>query len=341
MKTRLNYTVRNTRAPGETRDAIVPVIVERLNPVELETVVENCIDRGLIAGLKTTAAHGIAEGVAAQIAREFSQGRGVQFGQYFYGRPYLSGTVDGNGRLTSENSINVRLYKGNAFKLALSDYALHFLGSGDAPKIDFIVCDGDGVRGQVVKGASVKINGRFLYSAGDTVKVCFQKGTDTAVEVTTFTATSDELLTFACPAALVAGNEYRYWVERTDANGVTRTTDKKPVNVVAAAIDPDAPVVTSGYSSGYGDAGMIDPNADFIMEGHNLAGASVKVDWTDEGGNERTQNIPAGEVEAEDESITLQQGDWLEACTTADGAVLTFTVTTSHGSTTYNATVRA
>ena len=103
----------------------------------------------------------------------------------------------------------------------------------------------------------------------------------------------------------------------------------------------DEPVVTSGHSSGYGDAGMIDPNADFIMEGRNLAGASVKVDWTDEGGNERTQNIPAGETEAEDESITLQQGDWLEACTTLDGAVLTFTVTTSHGSTTYQATVRA
>ena len=53
------------------------------------------------------------------------------------------------------------------------------------------------------------------------------------------------------------------------------------------------------------------------------------------------EQLPAGETTAEDEAITLQQGDWLEACTTADGAVLTFTVTTSHGSTTYNATVRA
>ena len=109
-------------------------------------------------------------------------------------------------------------------------------------------------------------------------------------------------------------------------------------------VDPptgDEPVVTSGHSSGYSDPGMIDPNADFIMGGHNLAGASVRVDWTDEGGNERTQNIPAGETTAEDEEITLQQGDWLEACTTVDGAVLTFTVTTSHGSTTYQATVRA
>ena len=49
MKTKLNYTVRTTRAPGETRDSVIPVIVERLSPVELETVIENCIDRGLIS----------------------------------------------------------------------------------------------------------------------------------------------------------------------------------------------------------------------------------------------------------------------------------------------------
>ena len=40
MKTKLNYTVRTTRAPGEARDTVVPVIVERLSPAELETVVE-------------------------------------------------------------------------------------------------------------------------------------------------------------------------------------------------------------------------------------------------------------------------------------------------------------
>ena len=53
MKAKLSYTVRSTRAPGEAADAIVPVIVERLSPVELEEVVENCIDRGLVAGLKS------------------------------------------------------------------------------------------------------------------------------------------------------------------------------------------------------------------------------------------------------------------------------------------------
>ena len=243
MKTKLAYTVRSTRAPGETRDTIVPVIVERLNPVELETVVENCIDRGLIAGLKTTAAHGIAEGVAAQIAREFSQGRGVQFGQYFYGRPYLSGTVDANGRLTSDNRINVRLYKGEAFRLTLDDFSFTFDGAGDAVKIDSVYGDttsaGGNTYGQVVQGAPVKINGRNLYAAGDTDKVTFaEAGGGATIEVTDFATQSADMLSFAWPAGLVPGKTYTVRVERTDVNGVTRTGTGRKVAVVAGAVPP-------------------------------------------------------------------------------------------------------
>jgi hypothetical protein len=243
MKTKLAYTVRNTRAPGETADSIVPVIVERLNPVELETVVENCIDRGLIAGLKTTAAHGIAEGVAAQIAREFTLGRGVQFGQYFYGRPYLSGTVDANGRLTSENRINVRLYKGEAFRLTLDDFSFTFDGAGDAVKIDSVYGDttdaGGNTYGQVVQGAPVKINGRNLYAAGDTDKVTFaEAGGGATVEVTDFATQSADMLSFAWPAGLVPGKTYTVRVERTDVNGVTRTGTGRKVAVVAGAVPP-------------------------------------------------------------------------------------------------------
>ena len=243
MKTKLAYTVRSTRAPGETRDTIVPVIVERLNPVELETVVENCIDRGLIAGLKTTAAHGIAEGVAAQIAREFSQGRGVQFGQYFYGRPYLSGTVDANGRLTGGNRINVRLYKGEAFRLTLDDFSFTFDGAGDAVKVDSVYGDTDGAGGntygQLVENAPVKINGRNLYAAGDANKVTFaEAGGGAPVEVTDFATQSADMLSFAWPAGLVAGKSYRVTVERTDPNGVTHTSTAKTVTVKEGTTPP-------------------------------------------------------------------------------------------------------
>ena len=280
MKTKLSYTVRNTRAPGETRDTIVPVIVERLNPVELETVVENCIDRGLIAGLKTTAAHGIAEGVAAQIAREFSQGRGVQFGQYFYGRPYLSGTVDANGRLTGDNRINVRLYKGEAFRLTLDDFSFTFDGAGDAVKIDSIYGDttdaGGNTYGQLVAGAPVKINGRNLYAAGDTDKVTFtEAGGGSTVEVADFATQSADMLSFACPAGLVAGKTYAVKVERTDVNGVTRTSAEKKVTVVAGAPAPvNPPEVTDYEADGMPGEPIYLNGGTLHVNGTNLAGAT-------------------------------------------------------------------
>ena len=241
MKYPIAYAVRTTRAPGETEDTTVPVIIDRVQATDLARVVENCIDRGLIAGLKPTAAQGIAEGVAEQIAKEFTLGRSVAFGQYFYGRPYLGGTVDANGRVTSANGVNVRLYKGNAFKLTLDDFTFTFDGSGDSPRIDSVLSDGSGLRGEVVKGSSVKVNGRFLNAAGDANKVYFAEvGADDAepVVVDAFTAAGDDILSFACPAALVAGRKYSVKAERIDPNGVTRTSTAKTVTVKAAEPTP-------------------------------------------------------------------------------------------------------
>ena len=247
MKARLNYTVRTTRAPGEAGDSIVPVIVERLSPVDLETVVENCIDRGLVAGIKPTAAHGIAEGVAAQIAREFALGRGVAFGQYFYGRPYLSGTVDSNGRVTGANRVNVRLYKGSAFKLSRDDFSLSFDGAGDAVRVDSVYGDtgdaGGNTYGQVVENSPVVANGRNLNAAGDSNTVTFAEvGGEGRVVVTEFRAQGDGILSFAWPAGLVAGKAYEVVASRTDVNGVTRTSAPKKVTVVAAAPVPPTPI---------------------------------------------------------------------------------------------------
>ena len=290
MKTKLSYTVRTTRAPGETRDSIVPVIVERLNPVELETVVENCIDRGLIAGLKTTAAHGIAEGVAAQIAREFSLGRGVQFGQYFYGRPYLSGTVDANGRLTSGNKVNVRLYKGADFKLKLDDFSFTFDGAGDSVKVASVYGDtpgaGGNTYGQVVEGSPVKVNGRNLYAAGDTDKVVFTEvGGSAVVEVADFAFQGADMLAFAWPAGLVAGKKYSVEVERTDANGVVRVSATKPVTVVASVTPPAEPPVVTGYEADQMEGEPITMQDSTIdVKGANLEGATkVRFRYTEGG----------------------------------------------------------
>ena len=150
---KLNYTVRATLAPGETVESLVPVLVDRRQPTDLSAVIENAIDRSLIAGLKPSAAEGIADGIARQLAHEFAKGRSVGFGHYFYGRPYLSGTVDANGRLTAENRINVRLYKGEDFKLTLDDFSFSYEDGGTLPKVDFVLSSPGNLRGEVVAGA--------------------------------------------------------------------------------------------------------------------------------------------------------------------------------------------
>ena len=81
MKTKLDYTVRTTRAPGEQTDTWVPMIVERIQPTGLDDIIEKCIDRGLIAGIKPSAARQIADAIARQMYEEFKAGRGVKFGK--------------------------------------------------------------------------------------------------------------------------------------------------------------------------------------------------------------------------------------------------------------------
>ena len=328
MKVKLDYTVRTTRAPGETTDTWTPMIVDRLQPTGLESVIEKCIDRGLITGIKTTAAKTIADGVAEQLAYEFGQGRGIQFGQYFYGRPYLSGQVDANGRLTDENSIDVRLYKGNAFKLSRDDFSLSFIEGGNNPTISFIVCDAEGMpRGDIAQRSSVKLNGKMLYGAGDTVKVKFaaEDGAGAAVEVSAFTAVSTELLAFACPDGLVAGKRYLVSVERTDANGVVRVSAAKPVTVVAGAIPPEPPVITSAGSRGESDGSVNVDGKILDVTGENLETAT-QVELLSEGSVFYTASAAYADGKLSTEPISIS-GSYPD-----EGSIR---VTTAGGSDTY------
>ena len=327
MKVKLDYTVRTTRAPGETTDTWTPMIVDRLQPTGLESVIEKCIDRGLITGIKTTAAKTIADGVAEQLAYEFGQGRGIQFGQYFYGRPYLSGQVDGNGRLTSENSIDVRLYKGNAFKLSRDDFELSFIEGGNNPTISFLVCDGAYPRGDIAKDTNVKLNGKMLYGAGDTVKVKFvaEDGASAAVEVSVFTALSTELIAFPCPNGLLAGKKYLVSVERTDANGVVRVSATKPITVI-----PGAPTITEAGTTGEGEGdGYVNVrNSTLEVRGANLE-TVTSIDLLDDEGD-LWHSVPATLV---DDRLTAHLD--FTSTPSEEGSLR---VTTASGSATYDVT---
>ena len=198
----------------------VPAIVEREPAVPLDEIIRRAIDRGLIAGLKTSAAKQVADAIAQQLFDEFSQGRGIRFSSYFYARLYLSGTSDSNGTLSEANGngINVRFQSGPSFKLTMDMFSFSNVDGGAIPSVDFLISDVDGAQRGVLKPtAQVNLNGVNLYQDGDLgTKVSFY-GTDEATsavadtataEVTAFTSRGPNLLTFAWPSALVGGKTY-------------------------------------------------------------------------------------------------------------------------------------
>ena len=350
----LHYGVRETLAPGETNPTVVPVIIDRQQPVDLETVVENCIDRGLIAGLKPAAAHGIAEGIAEQIAKEFADGNGVAFGQYFYGRLYLDGTVDANGTLTDANKLNVRLYKGNLFKLSRDSFKMMFDGDATAPKFTNIVNSANGTRGEVVLGASATINGSNLNAAGDTNLVKFTEvdpeGEAQVVTVDTFTAVGPSILTFDCPATLVAGKSYSVQAFRTDSNGVTRSTATKTAVVTGAAPVPVDPPVLEHV----GEDGWIIRDDDVTMSGSNLTlGTGDKVEvrlehadegdpWVDVTGYVDTAESNASKIVLKGaRGSETDEGVWIALDSIGFGPTdpATFRVTTAGGTASINASM--
>ena len=219
----LYYTVRaQVSRTGQT--ILVPSIVDRDPAVTLDEIIEDAIDRGLIAGIKPSAATQIAEAVAQQMYEEFKAGRGVKFGNYFYCRLYLDGTSDADGRLTDANGVNVRFVNGSAFKLSMDMFSFSNVNGGDIPGVDFLISETDGaVRNLLVPGENVILNGVNLWKEDDTgTKVSFHEidghgevAPTATVEVTNFEAKGPNALTFAYPAALVGGKTYMVYPSRT------------------------------------------------------------------------------------------------------------------------------
>ena len=223
-KPEIQYEVRQQTNRATGGKIYVPAIIERPDSVTLEQIVERAIDRGLMVAIKPNAARSVADGVARQMLEEFRQGNGVKFGDYFYARLYLDGTTDGDGTLTPDrNGINVRLYKGDGFKLSLGDYSWKNVDGGAIPGIDYLVSEADGAeRGLLIPDANVMLCGTALCGeADDSQKVVFtqvmgdgDEGDPQVVEVADFTTKGPNLLKFAWPAALVAGRTYSVFAQR-------------------------------------------------------------------------------------------------------------------------------
>ena len=241
----LFYQVRpqTNRADGTLQ--FLPSIVDREPTVPLGEIIDRAIDRGLIAGLKPSAANNVAQAIAEQMYAEFQKGRGVKFGSYFSARLNLDGKSDQDGKLTAENGVNVRFTNGPSFKLDRSMFSWSNVQGGDIPGADFLVSNADGAeRGKLIERESVMLNGVNLYKDGDMgTKVSFfaidpdtgDISAEATAEVTEFTTLGPNLLEFAFPAALETGVSY-FAVPSRSADGERWFTGAgKTVEIVQAA----------------------------------------------------------------------------------------------------------
>ena len=237
----LVYEVRSqiNRTTGGT--ILVPAIVDRGESVTLDEIITRAIDRGLIAGIKPSAARQIADAIAQQMYEEFRNGRGVKFGNYFYARLYLDGTSDSDGKLTSANGINVRFANGTGFRLTMDMFSFSNVNGGDIPGADFLISESDGAeRGILIPDAAVNLNGVNLWKEGDAgTKVEFYEidlatgevADVLSATVETFTTKGPNALKFAWPSALAQGASYMAVPSRSADGGRWFTGAGKAVTV--------------------------------------------------------------------------------------------------------------
>ena len=213
------YTVRQQENRSTGTMVLVPAIVQREQTIPLDEIIRRAIDRGLIAGLKPSAAVQIANAICQQMYEEFSQGRGIKFGSYFYARLYLDGTTDADGRLTGANGINVRFVSGSAFRLTRDMFSFSNVEENDIPKLEFLLSSEDNAeRDYLIRGAAIQLNGVNLFREGDAASKaeCFEIDPETGVAddtpaatVTSFTFRGPNQLVCDWVAALDVGKRYR------------------------------------------------------------------------------------------------------------------------------------
>lgn len=279
MKQIVNYTLQHGTTP-EGQPFTIPAIVDRLQSVGLETVLKNAIDRGLIAGIKESAAGSIAEGIIEQVYKELKDGNGVKFGDFFYVRLYLDGQTDANGTLTDENTINARFAKGPAFALTLDDFSFHYVASEDAPKVNLIESWKQGsTSGTIQPDADVLVHGERFFADDTLTEVVFVKG-ETKVVVDSFTTENDYLLRFPRPAGLDEG-EWKFYVQRrNEETGLIYASGVRNVTVEAQTAVP-APTITAAASPDEADGTVLINGGRLVVEGTNLDTATEVKMYTD------------------------------------------------------------
>lgn len=281
--------VRMKDPSNRNNTVVVPTIVDRSQPIDLTDLAYAAIDTGRIPGLKTSAAKAIGEGLAEQIGATLERGAGVKFGNYFYVRPYLSGTIDPSAKtLGEENKLNVRLSPGEGLKLDKGQYSFENVSlTGEEPRIDYLVNAGTGAgeRGVINPALPVLAIGAFLNSPLYTDYHAYVSSEDgTTDEEAVIASANETVIQFRDDAfsGLDAG-AYRVNLVGKDANGEVKTVATAAFTVVASGNEPRIAAVQSAGLP----ADSVANGVEARVTGANLDGASVTLSWI-EGGVVRT-----------------------------------------------------
>ena len=163
----------------------------------------------------------------------------------------------------------------------------------------------------------------------------------------TFPVTVDEVasrqLFTAHVAAAVEPGDYRLVVKSRggDPEGVLQTTFRK-VKYLAVAVGAK-PEIAEAYSSGMEsdpEHVYVKNDWDYVMNGANLANASVAIATTKEDGSALEVEVPADKLTATETKLTIN-GTWLTETMTdvsSDDVEVTFTITTPGGTATHKTT---
>ena len=147
----------------------------------------------------------------------------------FHGRLYLDGTVSSDGRITGDNSINIRLIKGVKWALAANDFSFTNVADDKTPVVDFLISSATGaVRGKLIKGQGILVNGSVFGDDATSVSVKFVYGDGSEV-AGTVTSCGENLVAVAWPDGLsgvAAGTEVQLTVTRTEGEATYVSTPK-------------------------------------------------------------------------------------------------------------------
>ena len=120
-------------------------------------------------------------------------------------------------------------------------------------------------------------------------------------------------------------------------------TQKKSITAILDKGDADAPEIAEAYSSGMEsdpEHVYVKNDWDYVMNGANLANASVAIATTKEDGSALEVKVPADKVTATETKLTIN-GPWLTETMTdvsSDDVEVTFTITPPGGTATHKTT---